>query len=296
MMLLTRAVGRPMLRAVMSVLPSSRPTRPAAVAGRFYPSQTSVLREEVGRFLTQAHKTNLGFPKAVIAPHAGYPYSGPIAGSAFAPWSTTPAPIRRVLLIGPSHYENFRGLAVSSAPAFATPSGKVPVDRTAVDELLRRGLAEVNDGAHAPEHALEVELPFLQAQLGDFALVPLLVGHATGEQVGEVLDVLWGDDETGVVISSDLSHYLDYDSAREVDDETRGAVERLDPDPIDSHHACGCLAIQGLLHVARSRDLSATTVDLRNSGDTAGARDQVVGYGAWTFSETASPGDSGAGS
>jgi len=285
-----------MLEAAMNVFPRSGPARPAAVAGRFYPGQATVLREEVSRFLTQARETNRAFPKAVIAPHAGYPYSGPIAGSAFAPWSATPAPIRRVVLIGPSHYENFRGLAVSSAPSFTTPSGEIPVDRAAVDELVRRRLATVNDEAHAPEHALEVELPFLQAQLEDFAIVPLLVGHVTGEQVGEALDLLWGGNETGVVISSDLSHYLNYDSAREVDAETRDAVEVLDPDPIDSHHACGCLAIQGLLHMARAKGLSARTVDLRNSGDTAGPRDQVVGYGAWAFAETSSLAASSVGS
>jgi len=277
----------------MNVFSRYGPARPAAVAGRFYPGQPTVLRAEVNQYLTQARETHRAFPKAVIAPHAGYPYSGPIAGSAFAPWLTSPAPIRRVLLIGPSHYEAFRGLAVSSAPAFATPSGEVPVDHIAVDALLRRGLAAVNDEAHAPEHALEVELPFLQSRLESFAIVPLLVGHATGEQVGEALDMLWGGEETGVVISSDLSHYLDYDTAREVDAETRDAVEMLDPEPIDSHHACGCLAIQGLLHVARAKGLSATTVDLRNSGDTAGPRDQVVGYGAWAFTKTGSPAPSG---
>jgi hypothetical protein len=155
-------------------------------------------------------------------------------------------------------------------------------------------LAKVNDTAHAPEHSLEVELPFLQTLLEDFTIVPLLVGRASGDQVAEALDALWGGDETVTVVSSDLSHYLDYDSAREVDAETQEAIEHLDPEPIDSQHACGCLAIQGLLRLVRAKGLVPTTVDLRNSGDTAGPRDRVVGYGAWVFSENPQLAASGA--
>lgn len=269
----------------MNVFRGGGDVRPAAVAGRFYPADAQVLRQEVSQFLEQGQAVSGLSPKALIAPHAGYPYSGPIAGSAYAPWKKTGSRVRRVILIGPSHYEGFAGCAACSARVFNSPAGDVAVDREVVDELIRRRLVRVDDAAHQPEHALEVELPFLRGVLKEFAIVPILVGRASGEQVAELLEVVWGGEETGVVVSSDLSHYLDYETARQVDAETCAAVEVQEPDPVDVQHACGYLAIQGLLRVARSKGLQTTTIDLRNSGDTAGSRDRVVGYGAWVFAD-----------
>lgn len=263
--------------------PRNAHVRPPAAAGRFYPADPDALRSEILAYLDRPAKIAPGCPKAVITPHAGYLYSGPVAGSAFAPcrpWNTR---VRRVLLVGPSHFEDFTGLAVTTAEAFATPLGEMPIDRAAVEQLVQHRLARVHEPAHRIDHALEVEVPFLQTLLEDVVLVPILVGRTTGEQVGEALDLLWGGDETAIVISSDLSHYLDYHSAQQVDRETCLAVETLEPASVDSYHACGHLPIQGLLQAARVRHLQPVTLDLRNSGDTSGRRDRVVGYGAWAF-------------
>jgi AmmeMemoRadiSam system protein B len=224
-------------------------------------------------------------PRAMIAPHAGYVYSGPVAASAFSRVTALRDSIHRVVLIGPSHFVPFRGLATSGAGAFETPLGQVEVDLAAESALA--GLPGVIDSprAHAREHCLEVELPFLQEALGSFAIVPLVVGAATHEEVGRVLELLWGGDETLVVVSSDLSHYLDYERAARLDAATARAIEELRWDAIEPDHACGWAAIRGLLWTARRRLLAAATLDLRSSGDTAGSRDAVVGYGAWTLGE-----------
>lgn len=259
--------------------------RSPAAAGCFYPAVPGALREELDLFLGKVAGDGTRCPKAVIAPHAGYRYSGPVAGCAFAAGRAWSGSVRRVVVVGPSHFETFKGLAVTTATAFATPLGEMPVDRDAVEQLVQRRLARVHEPAHRQDHAIEVELPFLQVLLPDATLVPILVGQTTGDQVAEALDLLWGGAETAVVISSDLSHYLDYDRAREVDHETCLAVEALDPAPVDSYHACGHFPVRGLIQVARARALEPVTLDLRNSGDTAGPRDRVVGYGAWAFAE-----------
>jgi MEMO1 family protein len=260
--------------------------RPPAVAGRFYPADKEGLRQEVEAHLAVAAPLGGRSPKAVIAPHAGYPYSGPIAGSAFVGTRSWAGRVNRVAILGPAHYESFPGIAVSSARAFETPAGEVPIDLESVERLLRCRLVVVNDEAHAPEHSLEVELPFLQAVLTRFEVVPLLVGVAEDEEVAEVLAEVWGGDETAIVISSDLSHYQDYRAAQRLDRETAEAVEELEPERVDSRHACGWLPMQGLLRVAKAQGLRASTLDLRNSGDTAGSRERVVGYGAWAFEGT----------
>lgn len=260
-----------------------RRIRPAAQAGRFYPAEPDRLQGDVQRFLSQAAAAGEGVPKAIIAPHAGYAYSGPIAGSAFRSLAAGRDSIRRVVLIGPSHYAHFEGVAATNADAFATPLGLVPIDREQVQTLQAASGVRSFEAAHAPEHCLEVELPFLQVVLGEFELVPLLVGEADADEVGAVLDAVWGGPETCVVVSSDLSHYLDYDEARRKDGETADAIVALNGDALDSHCACGHRAIAGLLRVARQRGLRGRVVDLRNSGDTAGPRDRVVGYGAFHF-------------
>ena len=222
-------------------------------------------------------------PKALIAPHAGYIYSGPVAASAYARLAAARETIERVVLLGPAHRVPFRGIAASSATAFATPMGSVPVDVEAVRSIRALPRVVVLDEAHRLEHSLEVQLPFLQRVMGDFSVVPLLVGDATAEEVAEVLEALWGGPATAIVISSDLSHYHDYETARRLDAATSRAIEELRPDDIGPDQACGRLPIKGLLRVARAHGLKATTVDLRNSGETAGPRRDVVGYGAWVF-------------
>ncbi len=258
--------------------------RPPAVAGTFYSNVPGRLHQDVTGYLEAAKVSVKAVPKAVIAPHAGYVYSGPIAGSAFAPLMHQSA-VRRVIVLGPSHRVAFQGLALPRAVGFATPLGVVPVDAEVVTTLATLPQVKIFDAAHANEHALEVELPFLQTILGEFKFVPLVVGDASDAEVGEVVELLWGGPETLFVISSDLSHYLDYATAKELDAQTARAIERLCPEDIGGQQACGRIPIRGLLWAARQRRMSATTLDLRSSGDTAGSRDQVVGYGAFAFVE-----------
>ncbi len=259
--------------------------RAAAAAGRFYPGDPSELRRLVNELLTDVPPAAGPVPKALVAPHAGYIYSGPIAASAYARLKPARDLVKRVVLVGPAHFVPLEGLAVSSAGAFATPLGLVRVDTAAVRQLADLSQVMVLDQAHLYEHSLEVHLPFLQVVLEDFALVPLVVGEATGAQVAEVLEALWDGPETRFVISSDLSHYLDSDAARRIDRRTADAVEKLHPQDISDDQACGRIPIRGLLQAARGHGLRARTVDLRNSGDTAGPRNQVVGYGAFVFEE-----------
>lgn len=258
-------------------------TRPAAVAGRFYPSSAHALDRMVDAFLSEAQLGRSAKPKAIIAPHAGYIFSGPIAGSAFRPWVDEADAIKRIVLIGPSHYVYFEGLALPNHTQFATPFGDVPVDGEAVKKLRELPQVQVFDPAHAQEHALEVELPFLQRTLNDFRIVPLVVGEASDEEICEVLDLLWGGPETRIVVSSDLSHFHGYEAARRLDRTTADHIEAGHRDPLTGNHACGYRAVRGFLKAAKAKELAAETVDLRNSGDTAGPSDRVVGYGAFLF-------------
>jgi AmmeMemoRadiSam system protein B len=257
-------------------------SRTPAVAGLFYPADAHELRATV-RGLLAAVPPVPPVPKAIIAPHAGYIYSGPIAASVYARLMPARERIRRVVLLGPAHRVAFEGLAVSAAVAFTTPLGDIPVDMAAVERLLALPQVRVLDQAHRGEHSLEVQLPFLQEVLIDFTLVPLVVGDAAPEEVSEVIETLWGGDETLIVISSDLSHYHDYATARRLDAATSRAIEALRPQDIGFEDACGRIPVNGLLLSARGHGLRAETLDLRNSGDTAGTRDRVVGYGAYAF-------------
>lgn len=258
-------------------------TRPPAVAGSFYPADPAELRRMIGGFLREVPRAHAPAPKAIIAPHAGYIYSGPIAAAAFARLAPDRNQVTRVVLVGPAHHVPFEGVAASSASVWETPLGLVPLAADAVDRLRSLPQVTVLDAAHAREHSLEVELPFLQVVLGEFKCVPLLVGNATDATVTEVIEALWGGDETRLVISSDLSHYLGYADARKRDEATARAIEELQPANIGEDQACGHRGICGLLHAAQRRELSAHRLDLRNSGNTAGPRSQVVGYGAWEF-------------
>ena len=260
--------------------------RAPAVAGTFYPANASRLRVDIHAYLAAATDWRApGHVKAVIAPHAGYVYSGPVAGHAFAPLAHNAPRIRRVVVIGPAHFLPIRGLALPSAAAFRTPLGDVPLDGAAIEVIRELPQVQVADAPHQPEHAIEVELPFLQAVLGEFGLVPLVVGEATPDEVAQVLHRLWDGPDTLLLISSDLSHYEPYAQARTHDAATAAAIERLDGARLGPRDACGHLPIAGLLLEASRRGMSAVRLDLRNSGDTAGAKDQVVGYGAWAFHE-----------
>jgi AmmeMemoRadiSam system protein B len=259
--------------------------RPPAVAGTFYPDDPARLTLVLRALLESAEPAPdpQRWPQALIAPHAGYVYSGPIAASAYARITPGRGTISRVVLLGPAHRVPVRGLAASTAQAFATPLGAIPLDRKAIDRCLTLPGVCVSDEAHAPEHSLEVHLPFLQAVLGDFALVPLVVGDATADEVAGVLDALWDGHETLIVVSSDLSHYEPYSVAAEMDDATTRAIESFRPSDISYDQACGRIPVQGLLLAAKRRGLRVETLDVRSSGDTAGSRDAVVGYGAWSF-------------
>jgi AmmeMemoRadiSam system protein B len=256
--------------------------REAAVAGQFYPGSAGELSTTVEKYLDEAPVKAGPRPKALIVPHAGYIYSGPVAASAYARLRPYRDQISRVILLGPCHRVPFHGLALSGADVFRTPLGDVPLDKKAIASLDLPAV-KVFDHTHAFEHSLEVHLPFLQTLLDEFMLVPMVVGDAAAETVAEVLEDLWGGPETLIIISSDLSHYLDYDTAKKRDQATCQAIEHFDTKSIGPGEACGCHPIGGLLEVAKQRGMMVETLDLRNSADTAGHMAQVVGYGSWLF-------------
>jgi AmmeMemoRadiSam system protein B len=262
--------------------------RAPAVAGTFYPAEPRALAAAVDGYLEAARRARPAPaggppPKALIAPHAGYVYSGPVAASAYVEVEALRGVVRRVVLLGPSHRVPLAGLAASTADAFATPLGEIPVDAEAIRSIAHLPQVKRLDAPHDWEHSLEVQLPFLQRVLGGFRLVPISVGDATPGEVAEVLELLWGGPETLVVVSSDLSHYYDYETARRLDARTTLAIEALEPGGLDEESACGRVPARGLLVAARRHALRARTLDLRNSGDTAGGRDEVVGYGSYAF-------------
>jgi MEMO1 family protein len=260
-------------------------TRPPAVAGLFYPGDPVRLQTLVLDLLGEGEASSEVMPKALIAPHAGYVYSGRVAGAAFAKLRQSAQTITRVVLIGPAHYIYVGGIAAPSVDAFETPLGRVPVDTGACSEIGRLEFVTQTDAPHAPEHALEVELPFLQTVLSSFQVVPLVVGDAAPQDVAQLLRQLWGGPETLIVVSSDLSHYHSYETAQSLDLATAEAIERGDWVSLGSSQACGWVAVAGLLMETRRRGLEAARLLLCNSGDTAGSRDRVVGYGAWMFGE-----------
>jgi AmmeMemoRadiSam system protein B len=248
----------------------------------FYPDNPAELIAAVNQYLQSAPEVK-ETPKAIIVPHAGYIYSGPVAASAYACLIPLKKQITRVVLLGPSHRVPLLGMATSSADRFLTPLGAVEIDKEAVNAIQKYPQVHTMNEAHTLEHSLEVQLPFLQLTLDDFKLVPVVVGDASPDEVANVLNALWGGPETLIVISSDLSHYHDYSTAQKMDSRTSAAIESLRPEDIHYDDACGRNPVNGLLEVARQRHIHARTVDLRNSGDTAGSRDQVVGYGAYLF-------------
>jgi len=269
----------------------SNDLRPAAVAGMFYPGSAATLARDVGLMLHSAASdfvsdvsTALRRPKALVVPHAGYLYSGPIAASAYAQLNTRRQGIKRIILLGPTHRIAVNGIALPTCGAFVTPLGAVRLDRAALDSVAHLPQIVCSDEAHAEEHALEVQLPFLQILFGDFLLVPLAVGKVEPQVVADVIEHFWGGEETLIVISSDLSHYLPYAAARQVDDQTAQRILELDP-TLGHFQACGATPINGLLLAAQRHHMRVQLLDLRNSGDTAGDRSRVVGYAAFAFYE-----------
>lgn len=272
----------------MGAVASGHRVRPPAVAGRFYPEDPEELRAAVDRYLADAPPSDGDPPVGVIAPHAGYPYSGPVAGSAYALVAAAEGGFRRVVLVGPSHFVAFRGVALPESDAFATPLGEHPIDGYGMEILASEPLARPWAAPHRDEHSLEVQLPFLTVTLGPLPILPMLTGSASPDEVAGILERVWGPD-TLLVVSSDLSHFLPADSARRVDQRTARAIEALDVDEIGPEDACGATALSGLLALARRRSLEVKCVDLRTSGDTqpSAGRRRVVGYGAFgVWSET----------
>ncbi|HZK06200.1 MAG TPA: AmmeMemoRadiSam system protein B [Actinomycetaceae bacterium] len=261
--------------------------RPPAVAGLFYPADPRDLADEV-RSLIAAVDVPDGAPapKAVIAPHAGYVYSGSTAAVAYAHLARAAALVRRIILLGPTHRVAVRGMALPGVSGLATPLGVVTVDGGGTATAGRFRQVVTRPDVHAQEHSLEVHLPFLQTVFEGASVVPFAVGDVRPGAVADVLEALWGGDETVVVVSSDLSHYLPYETAREADSRTLARITDLDPD-LGPHDACGARPVNGLLALARRRGMTATVLRACNSGDTAGDRRRVVGYAAVAFEETA---------
>ena len=255
-----------------------------AVAGTFYPSNDDVLSSSVDAMLRNS-TNDLPCPKVIIAPHAGHVYSGQIAASAYSRLSNTDTPIKRVVLLGPSHKVAFKGVAATSCTAYKTPLGEIPVDSAAVQTILQLPGTGFLDEAHTNEHSLEVHLPFLQRELGAFSLVPLVVGDATKDEVANVINALWSGAETLIIVSSDLSHFHAYDKAREIDAQTSRKILTLESNLV-GEEACGYRPINGLLHVLKARGLKVEQLSVLNSGDTAGDKDRVVGYGTYIVLET----------
>lgn len=259
--------------------------RPSAVAGAFYPHSRQVLERDVNLLLNEVKpEPRLALPKAVIVPHAGYVYSGPTAAVAYARLAAGRDTIKRVVLLGPVHRVAVRGLALPGVDAFETPLGNVTLDQEAISIISGMPQVTVSSAAHALEHSLEVQLPFLQTVLGDFKLVPLAVGDATAAEVAAVVDKLWGGPETLIVISSDLSHFLPYHVAQSVDHQTVQNILDL-RGPISHEQACGGTPINGLMLSAERHHVYPQLLDMRNSGDTAGDKNRVVGYASFAFME-----------
>lgn len=269
---------------MLSLLGSKSRVRPTAVAGLFYPQDAAELRRTIEGMLDDAgpRVARGRAPKALIVPHAGYVYSGAVAATAYRRLRDSGAAIDRVVLLGPSHRVPMRGLAMPAVDAFETPFGAIPIDAASRQRLRQLGLAGLSDAAHSTEHSLEVQLPFLQVVLGEFELLPIATGLALPGQVSRALEAIWNGPTTLIVVSSDLSHYHTSAEARQLDDQTRATILARRSD-LSDEQACGSCGINGLLEVARHRELAVELLDQRNSGDTAGDRSRVVGYGSYAL-------------
>lgn len=256
--------------------------RKPAVSGLFYAADEGALRRDVDAMLDAVHASGRPVPKAIIAPHAGLRYSGPVAASAYRLLEPARQQIRRVLVLGPAHRVPLDGMAIPAVDSFATPLGTVPLDRDLLAKIAALPEVCVSDEAHRDEHCIEVQLPFLQTVLAEFRLAPVVVGRCPAESVAAIIDAAWGGPETLIVISSDLSHYHPYDEARQIDAKTSSRIVANATD-LGGHEACGAHAINGLMATRGRREFKVDAIDTRNSGDTSGTRDRVVGYGSFVL-------------
>ncbi len=263
----------------------SKNTRKPAVAGQFYPLNAQELTSQIKDLFASSRLCQASQVKAIIVPHAGYMYSGEVAASAYMTLIPQIHKIKRVILMGPAHRVGFHGLATTSVSHYSTPLGDVAIDKAAINVIESLPQVVNLDRAHTHEHSLEVQIPFLQNLLDEFTLVPLVVGDCNSQQVAEVLELLWGGEETLIVISSDLSHYNSYEEAVQRDRKTSESIINMRPENIEFDDACGRIPIKGLLQVAEQHQLKPQQVELKNSGDTAGSKDRVVGYGAYIFTQ-----------
>jgi len=260
--------------------------RPTAVAGLFYPDSAKELKNKVEGLLAACSSNSYSSTKAIkaiITPHAGYDYSGAIAASVYANLNKCQPNIDVVFLIGPAHRVAYDGIAIPTMEEFSSPLGRIRLNKKILRHLLNFSFVHESNLAHKEEHSLEVQLPFLQISLNQFELVPLLIGDCSPDKVNELIESIWDTANSLIVISSDLSHFHDYKTAQKMDQETSNAIEHLDHTRIDYDHACGKTGIQAILISAKKHELNARTIDLRNSGDTFGSKDRVVGYGAYVI-------------
>jgi len=267
--------------------------RPPAVASMFYPVGAAELRKAVQNYLSNAgteedvsqlKKEEFAELRTLIVPHAGYIYSGKIAASAYRLLEQNKNQFKRVLLLGPAHRVLLEGAAFPEMVAFETPLGEITLDKELIEKILAEfSWISVSDKAHAEEHCLEVQLPFLQETLGEFKLLPLVVGDAKTELLAALIQQFSKDHETLIVISTDLSHFHDYETAREIDGRTANAIELLEQNRISTEDACGAYPLRGALLAASQNQWKVHRLGLCNSGDTAGERGRVVGYGAWAM-------------
>jgi len=256
--------------------------REPAVAGLFYAAGADRLRHDCASLVAAADNPTGPAPKALIVPHAGYVYSGPIAANAYARLLPEAHQIRRVVLLGPAHRVFLDGMAIPDDDGFATPLGTVLLDRDALASISDLARVCISNAAHRGEHSLEVQLPLLQTVLADFSLVPIVVGQCEPRAVANVIDALWGGPETLIVISSDLSHYHPYAEATELDTRTCDRI-RHKATTLTGYEACGAHALNGLMNSRHCESVTVDLVDMRNSGDTSGDRTRVVGYGSFVL-------------
>jgi AmmeMemoRadiSam system protein B len=257
--------------------------RPPAVAGAFYPGDPLELSAMVSELLVAADPTSLPRrPRALVVPHAGYIYSGGVAAQGYSRLEPFAGEIRRVILLGPNHRVPLAGIAAPDVSCFRTPLGDIDIDQKMISQLADKGLLQINSLPHENEHCLETQLPFLQKLLSDWQLVPLIVGETAVDDVSALLDEVIHDPDNLVIISSDLSHFHEYHEAQRIDSHTSELIETLQP-VVHPQQACGAFPLNGLLQLAGSMGLKVITLDRKNSGDTAGGKDQVVGYGCYAF-------------
>lgn len=262
-------------------------TRPPAVSGMFYPGNPDELRDQITGFLHEKPSDTTQVPKAIIVPHAGTVYSGSIAATAYRSLIQYRHVIRKVILLGPAHRVYLHGLALPRVDKFQTPLGEIKLDTKTIQKLVDDfPQITFSDEAHAEEHSLEVQLPFLQEVMASFRLIPFVVGDATRQEVADVIEHLWGGDECLIVISTDLSHFHKYEEALRLDNNSAELIESFQGELLGDQSACGRIPMRGLLHLAQQRGMTIKRLDLRNSGDTAGGKDQVVGYGSWALYES----------